>query len=164
MTSQSSKNSWTQLLEQAVFALLRKTNEELTEANKALTESNQELTEEVSKLTSQVSKLRKMLFGRKSEKLPPIQSEVRRVVDAEELFGEEDDGDSAAEQTPLTEEEAKKQRRKRGRAKSEPQRKKNRKLRKNLPVIREQVSIKAEDLPEGYTLDDFREVGQRGHR
>jgi hypothetical protein len=25
-----------------------------------------------------------MLFGRKSEKLPPIQSEVRRVVDAEE--------------------------------------------------------------------------------
>jgi len=139
----------------AVISILRKTNEDLTESNK-------KLTEEVSKLTAQVAKFQKMLFGRKSEKLPPIQSEVRRVVEEEELFGQDNDGDSAAEQNSITEEEAKKQRRKRGRAKSEPKRKKNRTLRKNLPVIREQVLIKADDLPEGYTLDDFREVGKNG--
>ena len=44
----------------AVFAVLRKTNEELTESNK-------KLTEEVAKLTAQVAKFQKMLFGRKSE-------------------------------------------------------------------------------------------------
>jgi transposase len=144
----------------AVFALLRKTNEELTESNTAFIESNKKLTEEVSKLTAQVAKFQKMLFGRKSEKLPPIQSEVRRLVDAEELFGSDGDSESSEAEKSVTEEEAAKQRRKRGRAKSEPERKKKRKLRKNLPVIREQVLIKADDLPAGYTLDDFREVGK----
>ena len=139
----------------AVFALLRKTNEELTQSNKALTE-------EVSKLTAQVAKFQKMLFGRKSEKLPPIQSEVRRVVDAEELFGSDGDSASSEEEKSANAEDAEKQRRIRGRAQSEPKRKKNRKLRKNLPVIREQVLIKADDLPAGYTLDDFREVGKNG--
>ena len=144
----------------AVFALLKKTNEELTESNARLTESNTKLTEEVSKLTAQVAKFQKMLFGRKSEKLPPIQSEVRRVVDAEELFGSDGDSDSSAEENAITKEEAETQRRKRGRARSEAKRKKNRKLKKNLPVIKEQVLVKADDLPEGYTLDDFREVGK----
>jgi transposase len=137
----------------AVFALLRKTNEELTEGNK-------KLTEEVSKLTAQVAKFQKMLFGRKSEKLPPIQNEIRRIVEEEELFGQAPDGNSSDAQKSLTEEEAKKQRLIRGRKKSEPQRKKNRTLRHNLPVIRERVLVKAEEIPEGYTLDDFREVGK----
>jgi transposase len=142
----------------AVFVVLRKTNEELTESNKALTE-------EVSRLTAQVAKFQKMLFGRKSEKLPPIQSEVRRVVEAEELFGQDGVGESDAEKESGTDEaaeEEKKRRRKCGRAKSEPERKKNRKLRENLPVIHERVLVKVEDLPEGYTLDDFREVGPNG--
>jgi transposase len=144
----------------ALFAILRKTNEELTESNKSLTLSNKELTEEVSKLTSQVAKFQKMLFGRKSEKLPPIQSEVRRVVEAEELFGKEGSNKSDSEQDRDSEEEARKQRRKRGRAKSEPKRKKNRTLRNNLPVVHEKVVVKADELPEGYSLEDFREVGK----
>lgn len=134
----------------AVFSLLRKTNEDLVASNKALTE-------EVAKLTSQVAKFQKMLFGPKSEKLPPIQSEIRRAVEAEELFAQTGNGE---QQDAVDEEEAKKRRRIRGRAESEPKRKKNRKLRENLPVIRERVLIKAENIPEGYTLDDFREVGQ----
>jgi transposase len=146
----------------AGFSLLRKTNEELTESNKKLTESNEKLTDEVSKLTGQVAKFQKMLFGPRSEKLPPIASEVRRVVDAEELMGNDDNNDSGAEQKIESEEEAKKRRRKRGRAKSEPKRKKNRTLRKNLPVIQEKIVVKADDLPTGYTLDDFREMGKNG--
>jgi len=136
----------------AVFKLLRKTNEELTE-------SNRKLTEEVSKLTAQVAKFQKMLFGRKSEKLPPIKSEIRRIVEAEELFGHDDSDDSDAKQD-VDSEEAKRQRRKRGRAQSEPKRKKNRSLRKNLPVLREKVVVTSNELPAGYTLDDFREVGK----
>jgi hypothetical protein len=81
----------------AVFKLLRKTNEELTE-------SNRKLTEEVSKLTAQVAKFQKMLFGRKSEKLPPIKSEIRRIVEAEELFGHDDSDDSDAKQDVDSEE------------------------------------------------------------
>jgi transposase len=134
----------------AVFSLLRKANDDLTASNKALTV-------EVAKLTSQVAKFQKMLFGPKSEKLPPIQSEIRRAVEAEELFAQTGEGE---QQAAIDEKEAKKRRRIRGRAESEPKRKKNRKLRENLPVIRERVLIKAENIPEGYNLDDFREVGQ----
>lgn len=142
----------------AVVAILRKTNEELTKSNTAITESNKQLTEEVAKLTAQVAKFQKMLFGRKSEKLPPIESEIRRVVEEEELFGQ----DGETPQSNLSDEEKKKQRRKRARAKSEKKRKKNRKLRKNLPVVKERVLVNAGNLPEGYTLDDFREVGTNG--
>ena len=142
----------------AVFAILRKSNEELTEGNRQLNESNKKLSEEVAKLTAQVAKFQKMLFGPKSEKLPPIHSEVRRVVEAEELLSK----DGKKESDAASEEEEKKRRRKRARAASEPKRKKNRKLRKNLPVIHESVVIKAEEIPEGYTLEDFREVGLCG--
>lgn len=144
----------------AVFALLRKTNEELTESNKRLTE-------EVAKLSDQVKKFQRMLFGPKSEKMPPIRSEIRRIVEEEELFGGGDESESsAAEDTPDSkdDEEAKKRRLRRGRAESESARKKNRKLRENLPVIRERVLIKAEDIPEGYTLDDFREIKGNGEK
>jgi len=142
----------------AVFAILRKTNEELTKSNTELTNSNKKLTEEVAKLTAQVGKFQKMLFGRKSEKLPSIESEIRRAVEEEELFGQ--NGEDA--QSPLSDEEKKKRRRKRARAKSEKQRKKKRKLRKNLPVVKERVLVNAGELPEGYCLDDFREVGANG--
>ena len=148
----------------AVFALMRKTNEELaqlnkelTASNKELTASNKELTAQVAKLNSQVAKFQKMLFGRKSEKLPPIQSEVRRVVEAEELFGDDGDDDSDGDK-----EDTDQKRRKRARAKSEKKRKKNRKLRKNLPVIKERVRVKPDELPEGYSLEDFRVVGKNG--
>jgi len=38
----------------AVFAILRKTNEELTKSNRELTKSNKNLTDEVAKLSAQV--------------------------------------------------------------------------------------------------------------
>jgi transposase len=152
----------------AVFALLRKTNDELTESNKTISESNKKLTEEVAKLTAQVAKFQRMLFGPKSEKMPPIRSEIRRIVDEEELFSQTDDKKSDEEKdeaaTLAAKEEAKKRRLIRGRAESKPARKKNRKLRENLPVIRERVLIKAEDIPEGYTLDDFREIKGNGEK
>lgn len=146
----------------AVFAILRKTNEELTESNKRLVQGNKKLTEEVGKLTAQVAKFQKMLFGKKSEKLPPIQSEVRRLVEEEELFAQNENEDS---QPPLTEEEkekVKKTRRQRARKKSEPKRKKNRALRDNLLVVKENVVVQETNLPKGYTLADFREVGANG--
>jgi transposase len=136
----------------AVFSLLRKTNEELTESNK-------KLTEEVSRLTSQVAKFQKMLFGPKSEKLPPIDSEVRRAIEAEELMG---NGDTDADKQTESAKEATARRRKQGRAKSESKRKKTRALRKNLPVVHEKVVVKTDELPNGYTIDDFREVGKNG--
>ena len=43
----------------AVFALLRKTNEELTQSNKELTASNKELAVQVAKLNSRVAKFQK---------------------------------------------------------------------------------------------------------
>ncbi|MCP4601196.1 MAG: IS66 family transposase [Proteobacteria bacterium] len=138
----------------AVFAILRKTNEELTK-------SNRKLTEEIAKLNAQVAKFQKMLFGRKSEKLPPIESEVRRLVEEEELFGQNDD-DKSKTADKAKEEEKKKRRRKRARADSEAKRKKRRRLRDNLPVIKERVVVTADNLPEGYSLDDFREVGANG--
>ncbi len=148
----------------AVFSLLIKTNEDLTESNQKLIEEVSKLTESNQKLTAQVSKFQKMLFGRKSEKLPPIESEVRRIVEEAELFGTDEKSEpfdeSSEEEKSEAQKEAEKRRRKHGRAKSESNRKKNRKLRKNLPVIREQVLVKAGDLPEGYTLEDFREVGK----
>lgn len=89
-----------------VFSLLQNNNEELTESNK-------KLTEEVSRLTRQVEKFQKMLFGSKSEKLPPIVSEIRRVVKAEELMAEDHGGESGSEPKDETEQEAETRRRKR---------------------------------------------------
>jgi transposase len=110
-------------------------------------------------LTAQISDLRHMLFGRKSEKLPSIQSEVRRVVEEEELFGEQT-GESIEPRVELTDNEKKRRRRKRARAKSEPERKRKRGLRKGMPILYETVLVEPEKLPEGYTLEDFREIGE----
>lgn len=93
-----------------------------------------------------------MLFGKRSEKLPPIASEVRRAVEPDELTV---DGE------PMPEDEAqrKKERRRKARKKSEPARKAKRKLRKKLPVLHEQVHVEPSALPEGYRLEDFRAIG-----
>jgi len=116
------------------------------------TAQNAALTQQLARLSEQLSELQRMLFGRRSERLPPIQSEVRRVVEAGELTV---DGDPM----PEDEEARKKEKRRVARKKSEAKRTKNRKLKKNLPVVHEQVDVDASQLPEGMTLDDFREVG-----
>lgn len=118
----------------------------------AQTAQNTALTEQLARLSEQLSELQRMLFGRRSEKLPPIQSEVRRVLEADELTV---DGDPM----PEDEDARKKEKRRVARKKSETKRKKNRKLKKNLPVVHEQVDVEASQLPDGMTLEDFREVG-----
>lgn len=105
----------------------------------------------VEQLQGEVEQLKRMLFGRRSEKLPPIRSEVRRVVEEEELLGASLQAPTPAERTA--------QRRKRGRQKSEVARQKQRELRKDLPVVHETVVVTPDQLPAGYALDDFRELG-----
>jgi len=132
-----------------VISLLRKQNEELLAANRTQSE-------QISHLTDQIEDLRNMLFGRKSEKMPSMKTEVRRTVTEEELFPE------GSPDAALDDEEKKKKIRQAARKKSEPARKEKRKLKKNLPVIEEMVAVAQGDLPEGYTLEDFREVAANG--
>lgn len=128
-----------------VVKLLRQTHEEL----KAMLAERDAQNE---RLSAQLEKLQRMLFGKRSEKLPPIESEVRRVVERNELTV--DNEPMPAEPKARTHEK-----RRKARKKSEPQRKLKRALRKNLPVITERVAVAAEQLPDGTTLADFREVG-----
>jgi transposase len=134
-------------------------------------ETLKELNRTIEQLRADNGELKRLLFGRKSErlkegKLPSIQSEVRRVVEMEELFGLDTDEtekaalDSKPEADAESEKLSQKKRRSRGRKKSEPERKKRRGLRKTLPVVRERVMVNPEQLPEGYTLEDFREMGK----
>lgn len=106
---------------------------------------------EVARLTEQLEKLQRLLFGKRSEKIPPIESEVRRVVEADEL---------TVDGTPMPEDDKARarERRRKARKKSEPERHRKRKLRKNLPVVHERVEVKETQLPPGYTLSDFREL------
>ncbi|HEX7477320.1 MAG TPA: IS66 family transposase [Polyangiales bacterium] len=106
---------------------------------------------ELARLTEQVAQFQRMLFGKRSEKLPSIDSEVRRAVQADEL---------TVEGAPMPREEPAlgHQRRRVARKKSEPKRASKRALRKGLPVVHERVEIAATQLPEGYALEDFREL------
>ena len=108
--------------------------------------------EQNARLSEQLAELQRMLFGKRSEKLPPIESEVRRVVGKDELTVE-------GKPMPADEDAKRRERRRKARKKSEPARKKKRGLRKNLPVITERVDVAPEDLPEGTTPGDFRPVG-----
>jgi transposase len=99
--------------------------------------------------------------------MPPIRSEVRRTIEAEE-FAESvaaaeaekirrgEPGGAPPSPSPEDQLQA---RRKRARAASEPERAKRRALRKNLPVVTEQVAVRPEQLPTGYALTDFRRLG-----
>lgn len=139
-----------------VIQLLRKQNAELLAANKEQLEQNKKQTDQITHLTEQIEDLRNMLFNRKSEKMPSMKSAVRRAVTEEELFP------PGSPESKLDEEERKKIRRKAARKKSEPARKKKRGLKKNLPVIKEEILVTPDDLPDGYTPDMFREVAKGG--
>ena len=108
----------------------------------------------------QLAEFQRMLFGKRSESLPPIESEVRRALEKDELLPD----NKSASNDPKAQEAAKKarqkKRRKIARKKSEPERKLRRKLRKNLPVLHERCTVTPEQLPEGYSLSDFREIGE----
>jgi transposase len=135
------------------------------------TETITELNRTIEQLRADNAELKRLLFGRKSErliegKLPSIQSEVRRVVEMEELFGlETDEAEKAVlESKSKGERESERlsqsERRSRGRKNSEEERRKRRGARRNLPVVRERVLVNPEQLPEGYRLEDFRELGE----
>lgn len=126
----------------------------LRETNQRLEATLEGLREELKAQRAQNAELRRMLFGRKSEKMPSMEREVRRSLDAEELFPE--DG-SASPVEPDTESK----RRQRGRKRSEKERALARAERKRkLPVIKERLLVSPEQLPEGYSLSDFRPVGK----
>jgi transposase len=131
---------------------LRALREQLAERDAKLAERDAKLEE----LQARYDKLRGTVFGRSSEKLPPIQSEVRRAVEEDEL-----DLDLPADASEYEVAHATTTaRRKMGRKTSESARKKKRKSLKDLPVITEVVHVKAEQLPSGMTLDRFRPLGQ----
>lgn len=107
---------------------------------------------EIARLTEQLAEFQRMLFGPRTEKLPPIESEVRRAVEKDELTVE-------GNAMPSEPKERERERRRKARKNSEPERKKRRRLRKNLPVVSETIVVNPEQLPEGYSLEDFRHVG-----
>jgi transposase len=124
----------------------------------------------INELRAENAQLKQMLFGRKSEalkegRLPSIDKEVRRIVEMEEIFGIEPgedekavlDGKAGGGQQQLGLNEV--DRRKRGRSRSEKKRAKHRLARKQLKVVTETVLVTPDKLPEGYTLEDFRQVG-----
>ena len=129
-----------------VVRYLRQTVDEL---KAALAERD----EQIARLTEQLEAFQRRLFGRRSEKITPIEAEVRRVLSADELTVE-------GEPMPTDPAERKHEQRRVARRKSEPARKQKRRRRKELPVIHEEISVTPDQLPEGYSLEDFREVGE----
>lgn len=177
----------------AVVALMRQSLHQLQQ-------TVEQLQAELERQRAQNEQLRRMLFGPRSERIPSIDDEVRRAVEADEMFDDSSpaeaerrgddasDGDPASEPGASGEGESKRastepmtsqaltddagdddsretkrkpmSRRKRGRKLSEKARKERRAQRlQNLPVVRERVEVQADQLPQGMTLDEFREVG-----
>lgn len=118
---------------------------------KVLRQALEDLKSQNAILSEQLAQMQRMLFGKRSEKLPPIESEVRRTLHKDEL---------TVEGEPMPKEEPKRSHeiRRITRKKSEPERRVRRKLRKNLPVVHEKINVMNEDLPVGAVIDDFREI------
>ena len=135
-----------------VVATLRDENAQQRKQLDANIEQIRILADQIAILTEQVADLTRRLFGNRSEKLPTVKEELRRRVDPDEL---------TVDGTPMpTEPEARaKEKRRKSRKSGEPERQRKRGLRKNIPVVLEEKTITAEQLPHGYTLDDFRKLG-----
>jgi transposase len=117
-----------------------------------LREQNAALLAELAKLSEQLALMQRAMFGRRSEKVEPIERELRRQDEPSETV------DGAP--MPEDEEARKKELRRHAREKSESARKRKRAERaKRLPVIDRNVLVTPDQLPEGMTLEDFREVG-----
>lgn len=116
-----------------------------------LREQNAKQSEQIERLTQQLEKLQQMLFGRRSEKMPPIEQELRRAELPERTVDD----------TPMPTDEAKrnKELRRHQRKKSAEKRIENRKRRKAMPVFDIPIEVRDDQLPEGLLRKDFREVG-----
>lgn len=128
-----------------VFGVLQRQNEQQRLQNQAQREQIQEL-------LAQVEKLQRLIFGTSSEKMPSM----GKVLDDEE-FEASPEGQACS---PKDEEEKQKARKKHSRKKSETKRKSNRDARKKLPVLEIVVRVQDDQIPQGCSRDDFRELGQ----
>jgi transposase len=126
-----------------------------------LRKNSQMLVESIEQLKAQNTELRRMLFGQRSERMPSMASEVRRAIDAEELVGPVPGGAADGPVVnPIVQDSETTKRRKRGRKRSESERQAARAERNSkLPVTTERVVVTPDQLPSGYTVDDFRAVG-----
>ncbi len=117
-----------------------------------LRQQNAQLQEQLANLTEQLADFKRRLFGKRSEKIPTVRDEIRRQVDPNEL---------TVEGNPMpTEPEARaKEKRRKARRAGQAQRDNRRRARKAIPTIIETCPVQPGELPEGYTLSDFREVG-----
>lgn len=142
---------------QTVIRLLWHFHEEQMEQFRTMqAQLQEELRAEKEALMAQNEKLRQMLFGSRSEKLPPIRSEVRRQLKQEEFPLA-----VPADATPAAiNEERTRQRRIKGRKASEPARAKRRQAIDKLPVIHEHIEVDASQFPEGLARADFETLGE----
>ena len=136
-----------------VIAFLRDENAQLRKQLDASTEQSRILVDQVARLTEQVQDFKQRLFGKRSEKLQTVGEQLRHRVDPNELTV---DGNPM----PTEPESRAKEKRRKARKAGEAERNRRRGLRnKNIPVVLEQKSVEPSQLPEGYTLDDFRKLG-----
>ena len=121
--------------------------------NAKLREQLKENAEHLANVTEQLEDLKRRLFGKRSERIPTVEEELRRRVEPDEL---------TVDGTPMPSdpEKRKKEKRRKARRASEPERKRKRKLRKGLPTLEKECVVTPEQLPEGYSLDDFRGLGE----
>jgi len=117
-----------------------------------LRQENAQLKDRLATATEQLEDYKRRLFGKRSERIPTVQDELRTEVDPSEL---------TVDGTPMpTEpEKRKKEKRRKARKAGEPKRKRKRKLRKGIPTVETSREVSPDKLPQGYTLDDFRELG-----
>jgi len=136
-----------------VIAFLREQNAQLSKQLDASTAQNRLLTEQIARLTEQLQDMKRRLFGNRSEKLQTVSEQLRGRVDPNEL---------TVDGTPMpSEPEARaKEKRRKARKAGEPERQRKRTLRKNIPIVVEHKTVSPDQLPEGYTLDDFRKLGE----
>ncbi len=106
-------------------------------------------------LEAQNEKFRKMLFGPRSEKMPPISDEVRSAVEADD-FPLDVPATASSQEVKQAKTKA---RRKRGRNNSMTARERRRKALDKLPLIHQRIDVTLDQIPEGMTLDDFRPLG-----
>jgi transposase len=136
-----------------VVATLRDENAQQRKQLDANVEQLRVLADQIVILTEQVADLNRRLFGRRAEKNPTVREEIRRAIDTNELTVD-------GEPMPAEPKARAKEKRRKARRESESERQSRRLGKKKaLPVIVETREVEAERLPAGYTLEDFRELG-----
>lgn len=120
----------------------------------------QQVTELLAAQAHRIQQLERMVFGQRSEKMPPMQQEVSRQASAAEVEALARRLAESEGRTETTDADVKTARRQTGRAASEVTRAKRRKDRtETAPILEQTVEVTAEDMPEGMSIDEFRPLG-----